>query len=156
MSPHRRRASDARVDDVAAVNSPPWGRRRRDRLPLLLLAALALVDVGWAVYLFTQPGPPFEQSPAWHLALRLFDGHLVVLGALLMGAAVLIPSQFGRRAKLERKAFAGLLAGALGHAMLTATFVAGALAQGGLGAGVATSAFVVAALHAGVLFLERR
>lgn len=138
------------------MEAPPWGRRRRDRLPLLLLVALAVLDTGWSVYLFTQPGPPFSSSPAWMFALTLTRGHLSVLAVLLLAPAALLPAQFGRRPHLHPRVAVGLVCGALGWLGLTVTFVNGALLQSGLGAGVAVSAVVACALHVGVLVLERR
>lgn len=144
-------------DELARADPPPWGRRRRDRLPLLLLSVLSFANIGAGLYLLVLPRGEFDRSPIWRGALQLLPAHDPRLfgGALLLAGCVL-PFAFARRVHLSAPGILGLGVGGASWGLLAGSFGYAAVSLHGLGALGAVAAVSFCALHLGVLYLERR
>lgn len=159
--PLQRRPSRLEVvgshDNDVPGNPPPWGRRRRDRLPLLLLAVLAVTNVIVGAYLIIVDPAELAAAPAWAGALALMpNGDPASFGIGLVLAAGALPFAFARRLHITVPGWVGLGLGGVSWGALAGSFVYVAVTLAGVGTMSAAAAAAFCVLHLGVLFLERR
>lgn len=144
-------------DDHVPTNPPPWGRRRRDRLPLLLLAVLAVTNIIVGLYLVLVDPVELALAPAWAGALALMpDGDPAPFGGGLIVAAGSLPFAFARRVHVTVPGWVGLGLGGVSWGALAGSFAYVSFTLGGIGTMSAAAAAAFCVLHLGVLFLERR
>lgn len=144
-------------DGANTRTAPPWGRRRRDRLPLLLLFTLAVVDLVVGLHLLLVDAAQLSESPPWAGALSLLPGHSPrPLGDGLLIAAFALPFTFSRRMHVNVPGWVGLALGGVSWGALAGSFGYAAAQLHGLGMLSVAAAFGFCVLHLGILFLERR
>lgn len=148
----------ASVADRRSTTTPSaWGRRRRDRLPLLLLTVLALTDITVGLYLILVDPRELALAPAWAGALSLMPGaDPAPFGGGLIVAAGVLPFTFARRLHMTLPGWLGLGVGGVSWGCLAGSFVYAACTLHGVGTMTAAAAAAFCVLHLGVLFLERR